>query len=303
MHNRGELFPLGMQDQEDDHLGAGGALTPSTKPDGLLREFALALGRELDRIGYPAPPARTNHLSNDLGLGRMQAYRIGRGENMPTLPSLLKLQALGVSIDTVLNELQENREEVYEVVVPVLGHPMKAAVLPSRTATGLVVARREGQAVLRRVSSALPASADELHVGGLRFIGTQASVAVVEDDEATLAVLCGQIEPAFNVQAYKDGFALFPDGDRLAAFDALVLDWRLPDIEGADLVARIREQSRAPIIVITGVPQANHAISEVLQLQNVYYAAKPVDEHILRAMLAKAIEGAGERPPAAATMR
>ena len=90
-----------MQNQDDDH--AVGRAEAEGKSDALLKAFASALGRELDRIGYPAAPARTNLLSQDLGLGRMQAYRIGRGDNMPTLPSLVKLQSLGVSFDSAHN--------------------------------------------------------------------------------------------------------------------------------------------------------------------------------------------------------
>lgn len=71
----------------------------------LERAFAKALNAELDRIGYPAVPARTNQLSIDLGVSRMQAYRIVRGDSLLKVKSMLRLQRLGVSFDAVLKQL------------------------------------------------------------------------------------------------------------------------------------------------------------------------------------------------------
>ena len=71
----------------------------------LEKAFARALNAELDRIGYPPVPARTVRLSADLGLSRMQAYRVVRGDSLITVKSMLRLQRLGVSFDAVLQQL------------------------------------------------------------------------------------------------------------------------------------------------------------------------------------------------------
>ena len=93
------------------------------------REFARALNDELDRIGYPPPPLRTNQLAEDLGFGRVQAFRTLRGDALPTTQSLLSLHRLGVSIDAVFEQVQGRRLD--EVVVSVLGSRVRATPLPA----------------------------------------------------------------------------------------------------------------------------------------------------------------------------
>jgi len=78
----------------------------------LEKAFARALNAELDRIGYPAVPARTNQLAIDLGVSRMQAYRIVRGDSLLKVKSMLRLQRIGVSFDAVLQQLPGPRPVV-----------------------------------------------------------------------------------------------------------------------------------------------------------------------------------------------
>ena len=267
----------------------------------LQTAFAQALGQELDRIGYPAAPTRTNQLSQDLDLGRMQAYRIGRGNTMPSLKSLLVLQRLGVSIDAVLAQLQDSPVHSDEVTLEILGAGIKAVPLPAYARTPFVVSNRDGHSALRLLKPGENPAADEVPVGGLRFTRPQPAVAVVEDEASTLAVLCEEIKQGFSVTGYKLGKALLKDPARLATYDALVLDWRLPDIEGAALIAAIRVHSHAPIVVTTGQARESQAISEVIRLPAVYFVAKPVDGNILRAILDSAIAKGGAAAPSTAT--
>ena len=101
------------------------------------RDFARALNDELDRIGYPPPPLRTNQLAEDLGFGRVQAFRTLRGDALPTTQSLLNLHRLGVSIDAVFVKGEGGRLD--EVVVRSLGLRVRACARlqsPPRGAAG-----------------------------------------------------------------------------------------------------------------------------------------------------------------------
>jgi CheY-like chemotaxis protein len=286
MHNRVvNNSTLGMQDQDEDQTGVSTDI--KAKTDELLRAFALGLGRELDRIGYPAAPARTNQLALDLGLGRMQAYRIGRGENMPTLKALVKLQSLGVSLDAVLQQAQSSPET--EISLRLLDVTLKAVPLPAFRDTPFALSHNLGQPSLRVVRPGEKLVNGESFVGGLRFLGPQPLVAVVDDDSSDLAVLGREIQQGFGTSLFSSGRALLDNKEELSRYDALVLDWRLPDMDGADLVHEIRSHTRAPIIITTGERREAQAISSVLQLPNVRYADKPVDGNILRAMLVSAI--------------
>jgi len=226
----------------------------------------------------------------------MQAYRIGRGDNMPSLKALVKLHSLGVSIDSVLAQLSDNPLTFDEMTVEILGLAIKAAALPAHARTPFVASHRDGRTVLRRLSPGEQLAAGDMAVGGLRFTRPQPLVAVVDDDPADLAVLRQEIAQGFSVCAFISGHDLLNDSTDLVVFDALVLDWRLPDMEGAALVNHIRAHSRAPIIITTGERRESQAISLILHLPNIRYVAKPVDGIILRAMIELAIAEAGVTP-------
>ena len=260
-----------------------------TKPDDSLeRAFARALNDELDRIGYPAPPARTNQLAQDLGLGRMQAFRVGRGDSMPTLKSMLKLQRLGVAFDAVLEQLQESKP--VEVALEILGVPIQAVALPAVVRMPFVMSRRGGGHVLRVAEPTEQLTEDDVPVGGLRFMRPQPVVAVIEDDLATLKVFCSELSQSFNAVPFQNVKTLADDPSRLEAFDAVVLDWVLPKNDGNSVVSFIRSHTRAPIVVTTGHREESPAISSVLGMPDLYYVSKPVEGDILRAMISAAIQ-------------
>lgn len=282
-----------MQNDDDDQATAG---SDEGKSDALLKAFASHLGRELDRIGYPAAPTRTNQLSQDLELGRMQAYRMGRGDSMPTLKSLVKLHSLGVSIDAVLAQLQEKATPDDEVAVTILNVALRAVPLPAYGSTPFALSRRDGRTVLRVVASGQGLGPEDTLVGGLRFTRPQPHVALVDDDRADLAVLAKEIGQGYSVSPFLSGNNLLDDMTDLEAYDAFVLDWRLQDIDGAELVKHVRSKTRAPIIITTGERQEAPAISAVLSLPHVRYADKPIEGNLLRAMIESAISEGGFTP-------
>src|SRR5262245_52163442 len=80
----------------------------------------------------------------------------------------------------------------------------------------------------------------------------QASVLLIEDDPAVLHMLQATVEyGGFTAeQASSASEAL----DRLAshAFDSVLLDLGLPDVEGRQLIQEIRRRSDIPILVVSG---------------------------------------------------
>ena len=259
--------------------------------------FAKALGAELDRIGYPEPPARTNQLAQDLGFTRMQAFRLSRGDNLPSVRAMLALQRLGVSLDAVLDELQESRPE--EIAVEVQGVNVRAVPTPAFGRTAFVIAKKGRDRTLRALGPLEPLDGRSVPVGGLRFVRPQSqpTVAVIEDDAPTLKVLCAELEQSFNVVPFQDEKTFLKGTKVLSRYDAIVLDWVLPAIDGATVVESIRAHNQAPIVVITGHRKEAAAISEVLSLPDLYYAAKPIDGNILRAMVSAAISKMSGSPP------
>ena len=253
----------------------------------LERAFAQALNSELDRIGYPDPPARTNALAQDLGLGRMQAFRIGRGDAMPTLKSMLLLQRLGVSLDAVLDQLQES--QLPEVDIEILGTTVRVAIVPGAGRTPFVLSNKGGNLALRAAKPTERLAEGEMPVSGLRFARPKPCVAVIEDEPATLQVFCSQLAPSFNAVPFRSVKPLRDDPSRLEAFDVVVLDWVLPKNDGNSVVEFLRSHTRAPIVVTTGHREESPAISGVLGMPDLYFVSKPVDGEILRAMVAAAI--------------
>jgi FixJ family two-component response regulator len=84
------------------------------------------------------------------------------------------------------------------------------------------------------------------------------TIYVVDDDAGVLGSLQFLLETdGFEVRTFRSGMALLnaaaPDG-----IDCLVIDYKMPDINGIDLVARLRDQHvAAPVILITGYPDEN----------------------------------------------
>jgi DNA-binding response OmpR family regulator len=77
-------------------------------------------------------------------------------------------------------------------------------------------------------------------------------VLVIEDNASLLANLFSYLEPrGYMLDAARDGMA----GAELAAqseYDALVIDWMLPRMEGTDIVRRLRDAGSAvPILMLT----------------------------------------------------
>lgn len=123
----------------------------------------------------------------------------------------------------------------------------------------------------------------------------QPAVYVVDDDIGVLGSLRFLLETeGFDVRTFRSGAALL-GSVRPADVDCLVIDYKMPEMNGLDLVASLRGNNiAAPVILITGYPDANIAAR----------AATAGIEHVLMKpllgdSLAKHIKTAIEEAPCA----
>jgi two-component system, LuxR family, response regulator FixJ len=81
------------------------------------------------------------------------------------------------------------------------------------------------------------------------------TIYVVDDDAGVLGSLQFLLETdGFEVRTFRSGMALLNAAAR-DGIDCLVIDYKMPDINGIDLVRRLRNHHvAAPVILITGYP-------------------------------------------------
>ena len=245
-----------------------------------LTSFSAALGAELDALGYPAAPKRATTLAKDLGLGRTQAFRLLKGLSAPNLDSMAALRAMGVSMDRILDRVTSQIQPTVEVQIS--GQSVPAVVQknpPGAFATVMLVPAGAGQFELLALQPGAVAPDHAVAIQGLQF-PIRSSLAIVEDDAVTLTTLGQQMGGAFRVAQFALGMELL-NSPGLPGYSAFLIDWRLPDIDGQDLVARLRKNSLAPIFVLTGDKSASASIARALDFENVHHVAKPADEIIL----------------------
>lgn len=125
-----------------------------------------------------------------------------------------------------------------------------------------------------------------------------ARILIVEDDVETLLML----EAYFERAGYE--VATAPCGEEAISQatatppDLVILDIRLPDIDGYEVCRRLREQQRTsqvPIVFLTEKRERSSKIAG-LQLGAVDYITKPFDMHELRLRVENALRRAGFRP-------
>ena len=243
--------------------------------------LSLALSAELDALGYLPAPARYKALADVLGLKRLQTYRMLTGINAPSPDFLGGLRSLGLSVDAALDRATARVPATVEVLIE--GRPI-AAILqknPKQMVSSVVAVENSGgQFELRTVTPGDSIPANAIPIQGLQF-PTRLSLAIVEDDADTLVLLAQQMGSAFQVASFKNGLALLNVAEGLQAFAAFLIDWRLPDIDGEELVKKVRKNSLSPIFVLTGDKSASAAIAKALDYENVHHVAKPADDVIL----------------------
>jgi two-component system response regulator ChvI len=87
-------------------------------------------------------------------------------------------------------------------------------------------------------------------------------VLFVEDDDDFREALAGELSDlGFAVQAFADGAALLGSLDAAVEADVIILDWRLPNTSGIDLLTRLRRQGvNVPVVFLTGHALTRHEL-------------------------------------------
>ena len=117
-----------------------------------------------------------------------------------------------------------------------------------------------------------------------------APILIVEDDN-TIRVTVGNFlaRQGFDVEIAEDGtLALAMLKER--SFSLILLDLRLPDMSGLDVLAKVRESDDRPLVVImTAYPEVRTAVA-ALKAGAYDYINKPFDLEDLRELIGRALE-------------
>jgi two-component system, LuxR family, response regulator FixJ len=120
---------------------------------------------------------------------------------------------------------------------------------------------------------------------------TKTMIYVVDDDLDVLGSLQFLLETdGFDVRTFKSGAALLGDAGSNDA-DCFVIDYKMPNMNGLDLVERLRKRDiSAPIILITGYPDEH--ISEMAATAGVRHVLrKPLLDESLIGYIRGALDG------------
>jgi DNA-binding response OmpR family regulator len=121
---------------------------------------------------------------------------------------------------------------------------------------------------------------------------------LVEDDDQVVEALVPALNRrGFTVDRLAEGLGAL---DRLLGVDVVLLDLRLPDVDGVELCRRIRAISDVPIIVVSALGDVSDRILG-LHAGADDYVVKPYDEGELVARVYAVLRrGGGAHPPVGA---
>ena len=258
----------------------------------VLISFAAGLNAELDALGFEKGSGRTNALAKLLGLTRTQPYRMLKGLSAPGPEAMAILRAYGVSFDRIVDRVNRSMPAPIEVLL----NGETVSVLVQRAAPGadcaaalLPLPGGGHSLVFMQRGDALPENAIGLQ--SMEFVA-RITLAIVEDDAPTLALIKREMSEHFGVSAFENAKSLLGSPSGLARFNAFLIDWRLPDMDGEELVKQIRAASAAPIFILTGDQSASNSIARALDYDDVHHAVKPASSVILTKRIKTAIRAA-----------
>lgn len=282
-------------DDSNDHEGAADGAADEKKRDKDLAKaqfqvaFAERLNLELDAIGFVKGRRRSGALAEQFEVDRSNGYRILKGIGYPDALYQTKLRQLGVSVDRILDHIGQHVPTTYTVFIGgkmvaatvlkgVDGNDCSAALLPKDGGYELI-AMSPGEAV---PDGAIP-------ILSIHFID-KPTLAIVEDDIQTLDRLAYQMWDSFRPMKFESAHALVEALKAPNNFKAVLMDWRLPDMDGEELVKKIRAYTKAPICILTADVTASKAIARAFSTGNVDHVTKPADPEILAARIQMAIK-------------
>ena len=117
------------------------------------------------------------------------------------------------------------------------------------------------------------------------------AVLVVDDERAVADAFANHLRKRYTVRTAYTGEAALEAAD--ASVDAVVLDRRLPDRHGDDVLATLRDRGfEGPVVMTTAVdPDLN-----ILEIDFDDYLVKPVKGSTLRETIARHLEAADRGP-------
>jgi|RhiMetdeSRZDD1v2_1073273.scaffolds.fasta_scaffold903582_2 DNA-binding NtrC family response regulator len=117
--------------------------------------------------------------------------------------------------------------------------------------------------------------------------GTQYRVLVVDDDPDVLESLQMMLEDSFQVTVASGGLEALSKVSA-TAFDAIVLDLMMPDIDGGAVIQELRKRSvTTPVILLSAVSDLRQ---RARQLDVFDAEPKPIDIERLQRTIERAIE-------------
>src|SRR5262245_20970357 len=110
--------------------------------------------------------------------------------------------------------------------------------------------------------------------------GNMATIALVDDDRDVLAVIATMLEAAgYQVVAYPDGPSAL-NGLKALQPDLAILDIKMPQMDGVELLQRLRQKSDVPVIFLTGrLEETDEVIG--LRIGADDFIRKPFSERVL----------------------
>jgi DNA-binding NtrC family response regulator len=121
-------------------------------------------------------------------------------------------------------------------------------------------------------------------------MGEKSKILIIDDDEAILDS-CTQVleKSGYDVKGAGDGhegIALF----KKESFDAVLLDLKLPGLDGIEILGNIKEENPlTPVIIFTGYASVESAV-EAMKHGAFDYMAKPFTPKQLRVIIKKALD-------------
>jgi CheY-like chemotaxis protein len=272
-------FTLMIDEQDSD--GDDAPLTPRRM---LMKSFAARLHDALDEINFVRGKSRSAALGAALEAERTQGYRMLRGVSPPDLKDLVMLVKLGIPLERIVREIGDlpKRKSVdisvqggtvftFEIDEPVddsIGGP---ALIPSNDGYKLI----EVKPGAKPPEGAIPFKRLEYRPN------PKPTLAIVDDDKSVLDLLDQQMSDSFRTLTFNNAQGLLEAISQPNDIRVFLVDWRLPDIDGEELLKKIQQYSKAPIFILTGDPTASQSIAKVLMNKKLHYVAKPVDALIL----------------------
>ena len=121
-------------------------------------------------------------------------------------------------------------------------------------------------------------------------MSSRPTLLLVEDDDSLREIMSFNLEEAgYEVVAVEDGNRALSTYDE-EVHDMVITDVRLPDVDGLEVLRRIREANpRAVVLVITAYGSLDRAV-EAMQRGAFHYIEKPVNKRALNAILGRALE-------------